>query len=1437
MTLQVRRLVSWRAARVQTSAALLALTWTVLLLRPVQAATAPAALRSQTAQVDGGLDLLDDLTAGANGVYSYTLDGSGVRVYTMDRGAVRATHVEFQGASGQSRASNSGPQQDTESSAVCNTVATHAASLVAGVATGVAKNASVEAVPWLPCEGVALKSDAIAALDWVRQNAAHPAVVLLMSSAQLGSDSEATQLQRAVADLLAANVTVVAAAGLFGQDECDFYPGLLSASGVITVGGVDSNLTVLAGSDYGACIDVYAPGADVYGASSGDDQAYRLLTGNVPAAAFAAGVAAQLLQQAASPDSSAPAASSLPPLCSGFRAQYYQVGDTAEPFPPKLAFQAPNPTRIDNWIWFPAGDACPWDLPWPSYVLSPMVALYTGYMYISPGLDGLFRFEALTGGTLRLTVGNATIIDTSAADSTCAGSLRYNQGQLMLSAGYHSMQVEYFQLGDHQQRRQDLELWFARVDVMQSAGQTILSDQITWFPLGGSTDLGLGGSGRVVFLSASGSDVQTAAAPVSTAASINCPNGLAGNDYAPFNPSAELFTIARPAGRIKPTQSGIESGGNELYDMTDSGIQARVNGFLAPSQQEMLQQWSTWHSCQPPLGDLPAMPADVALAAPFPASPPPSPPCYPPSTAAQSPPGDDRAVNITVTVTLVGQTPSTFTPALRLVFQQALATAGQVPGSAVQIVAVTAASLQAVAGRHLLQTFLQVVSLVLTPSPYATIVNLYEADTAGTLAASLQQNGALVYVPQSVTPVDSSAPALPTAIESATGGGSVVVGGIAGTAGGSNPGASPGPGSSGNGSPPAGSGSDKLSNPAVIAGLVVGSAAFAGFAGFGLLMLRHRQWRRVDANQAGATISAIGGLASTTAGRLASTSRLSVSPLGLRARAHSKLTATIAEPSATRTDAHPGSTGKPEMVYASSPDSHSTYPGHHHGSPPDMLLPGYEGGRRASGPDSLAALARLNSRRHMTLSYAEDSPVAQPDPLIRGVSGAHHIISEAVPTSRGLSGTGSGSWGSPAMADTVPLLLGAVPGSTAALKGPLLRRTSSQTDMFTPYAPSHPLLHARSLGPPGSSPQKSRVRFATMGDEPPEGHLGPHGDPEFDMTMTNPAGVSAWSSLMASRQTTESKEVEDMYSTLRANFVSILQYQSGRTHDITLPHYCIHHSALVLGEQIGEGGFSTVYEGTYNGTPVAIKKFKDIGLAESRLQQLNNEAFIMSRLDDPNIVRFHGAVFERPHYAMVLQFCQRGSVYRRLHDDDVELPWTKRYMMALNVADGMAYLHGQKQPKHPFGAIVHGDLKSTNLLLDDSDNVVICDFGLANFTTGMRTDIASLSSDAGSLAWAAPEVMEASLHIATMASDVYAYGMVLYELASRHVPFEGLKAPAIRNHVINGRRPTIPDNCPAEFAELISLCWSQQSEARPSFAWIVQTLQDLLHVDGTTSSL
>ena len=234
-----------------------------------------------------GLDRIDQRNLPLDTRYTRTQSGAGVSVYVIDTG-VRSTHSELVGrvATGFSTISDGNGSQD------CHGHGTHVAGTVAGTNYGVAPAALIVPVRVLNCSGSASTSDIIAGIDWIITH--HQAGVPAVANMSLGG-SRSAALDLAVARGVADGVSFVVAAGNSNLNACQVSPA--GEPLAITVGSTTSTDERSSFSNFGTCLDVFAPGSNIVSAGHTNDSATRMLSGTSMAAPHVAGVAALALGQ------------------------------------------------------------------------------------------------------------------------------------------------------------------------------------------------------------------------------------------------------------------------------------------------------------------------------------------------------------------------------------------------------------------------------------------------------------------------------------------------------------------------------------------------------------------------------------------------------------------------------------------------------------------------------------------------------------------------------------------------------------------------------------------------------------------------------------------------------------------------------------------------------------------------------------------------------------------------------------------------------------------------------------------------------------------------------------------------------------------------------------------------------------------------------------
>eukprot|EP00007_Cunea_sp_BSH-02190019_P009634 CAMPEP_0174240108 /NCGR_PEP_ID=MMETSP0417-20130205/17438_1 /TAXON_ID=242541 /ORGANISM="Mayorella sp, Strain BSH-02190019" /LENGTH=899 /DNA_ID=CAMNT_0015319141 /DNA_START=95 /DNA_END=2790 /DNA_ORIENTATION=- len=309
------------------------------------------------------------------------------------------------------------------------------------------------------------------------------------------------------------------------------------------------------------------------------------------------------------------------------------------------------------------------------------------------------------------------------------------------------------------------------------------------------------------------------------------------------------------------------------------------------------------------------------------------------------------------------------------------------------------------------------------------------------------------------------------------------------------------------------------------------------------------------------------------------------------------------------------------------------------------------------------------------------------------------------------------------------------------------------------------------------------------------------GDGTLLLKVTDSASSSSSSSSTSTKKSTSNNDLPSAASSSSSSTAG-----SSSSTDVP-PHIQVRWKDLEVVKRIGTGAFAEVHEAYLAGERVAVKR---INTEKDAREQLVNEVCVMSRLHSGYIVPLYGADF--PSHSsdtiMVMEHMERGSLYDLINNEDLDLPWDRRWALARDAALGLYYLHTRSPP------IVHRDLKSGNLLVGADWRAKLCDFGLALPTIPEPPAI-----NCGTPRWTAPEVNNAQPY--TVKADVYSYAIILWELAARQIPWSHDLTQDMINLVSRGHRPQIPKDTPEDFADLMKKCWAPKPEDRPDFAAIV----------------
>ncbi|KAJ3555535.1 hypothetical protein NM688_g2522 [Phlebia brevispora] len=253
---------------------------------------------------------------------------------------------------------------------------------------------------------------------------------------------------------------------------------------------------------------------------------------------------------------------------------------------------------------------------------------------------------------------------------------------------------------------------------------------------------------------------------------------------------------------------------------------------------------------------------------------------------------------------------------------------------------------------------------------------------------------------------------------------------------------------------------------------------------------------------------------------------------------------------------------------------------------------------------------------------------------------------------------------------------------------------------------------------------------------------------------------------------------------------------------------------------IGQGASGKVYEGTWNGTTVAIKRLHAEDsqmLSQEQKQQFSHELRIWFELHHRNILPFYGACLEAEIPFLVMKYCPFGTVDRYLE----RYPDADRLKLSRSVAAGLEYLHSCK--------IVHANIKGANVLIDDNHDAFLGDFGLALKLHEYRSQASfSMGMDRrpGTLEFMAPEVLGGARPYT--ASDVYSLGLTIWQMFSDgKVPYANfLHSNVLIEKVVGeGHRETRPERMTQDHVwELLQKCWATKPNDRPTAKDVLKLL-------------
>eukprot|EP00111_Clytia_hemisphaerica_P008286 TCONS_00024179-protein len=256
----------------------------------------------------------------------------------------------------------------------------------------------------------------------------------------------------------------------------------------------------------------------------------------------------------------------------------------------------------------------------------------------------------------------------------------------------------------------------------------------------------------------------------------------------------------------------------------------------------------------------------------------------------------------------------------------------------------------------------------------------------------------------------------------------------------------------------------------------------------------------------------------------------------------------------------------------------------------------------------------------------------------------------------------------------------------------------------------------------------------------------------------------------------------------------------------------IQQDELKLGERIGEGEFADVYKGVLfrsgKDYQVAVKMLKPSSTKKDR-EDFLSEAAILGQFNDPNVVVLRGVILKEQPNAIILEYMMHGSLDTYLQNHDMQFTSIELLEMGRGVASGMKYLSEM--------GFIHRDLAARNILVGENRVCKIADFGMS-MEILMDDSVESLSGRIP-VRWTAPEAIQFKKF--TTASDVWSYGIVLWEIMSYgERPYWNWTNYEVLEKVSSGYRLPLPMSCPSVVHDLMLCCWTKDRTRRPLFGVI-----------------
>ncbi|XP_050372043.1 serine/threonine-protein kinase STY13-like [Argentina anserina] len=273
---------------------------------------------------------------------------------------------------------------------------------------------------------------------------------------------------------------------------------------------------------------------------------------------------------------------------------------------------------------------------------------------------------------------------------------------------------------------------------------------------------------------------------------------------------------------------------------------------------------------------------------------------------------------------------------------------------------------------------------------------------------------------------------------------------------------------------------------------------------------------------------------------------------------------------------------------------------------------------------------------------------------------------------------------------------------------------------------------------------------------------------------------------------------------------------------------------IIKGAPFARGTFASVHKGVYNDQTIAVKvlDWGEEGERPKAFQRdFQREVSVWYELEHPNVTKCIGATtmitsnlkqqsnnkkLSSNSACVITEYLSGGTLKSYLIKfRERKLPMEDVLQLALDLARGLSYLHSKN--------IVHRDVKTENLLLDNNRMVKIADFGVARL---QALNLSEMTGNTGTPGYMAPEVLESKPY--DKKCDVYSFGICLWEISCCQMPYSNYSFSELTSAVVyKNLRPQIPKSCPSSLAKVMKRCWDAEPSKRPEMEEVVTMLENI----------